>query len=123
MTAYEMRISDWSSDVCSSDLDDDLFARLRHRISTSLEQFPIVGGFQSRLCQRQRRALEQRGFFAELARGLVEGRIGEERSQTDVTALPGHRSAQHPRFPLRSEKRGVGEECVSTCRIRGVPDH
>src|SRR3546814_976495 len=23
-TAYEMRISDWSSDVCSSDLDDDL---------------------------------------------------------------------------------------------------
>src|SRR3546814_217892 len=24
-TAYEMRISDWSSDVCSSDLDDDAF--------------------------------------------------------------------------------------------------
>src|SRR3546814_3715527 len=23
-TAYEMRISDWSSDVCSSDLDDDV---------------------------------------------------------------------------------------------------
>src|SRR3546814_7807863 len=26
-TAYEMRISDWSSDVCSSDLDDHLGAR------------------------------------------------------------------------------------------------
>src|SRR3546814_19084652 len=25
-TAYEMRISDWSSDVCSSDLDDDRHA-------------------------------------------------------------------------------------------------
>src|SRR3546814_15820342 len=25
-TAYEMRISDWSSDVCSSDLDKGLFA-------------------------------------------------------------------------------------------------
>src|SRR3546814_19033374 len=25
-TAYEMRISDWSSDVCSSDLHDDLLA-------------------------------------------------------------------------------------------------
>src|SRR3546814_12885959 len=25
-TAYEMRISDWSSDVCSSDLDDDTIA-------------------------------------------------------------------------------------------------
>src|SRR3546814_3351804 len=28
-TAYEMRISDWSSDVCSSDLDDsNIFARI-----------------------------------------------------------------------------------------------
>src|SRR3546814_17392620 len=25
-TAYEMRISDWSSDVCSSDLNGDFFA-------------------------------------------------------------------------------------------------
>src|SRR3546814_5537455 len=33
-TAYEMRISDWSSDVCSSDLEDDagriLLALLEH---------------------------------------------------------------------------------------------
>src|SRR3546814_5574824 len=29
-TAYEMRISDWSSDVCSSDLDDHL-APVRNR--------------------------------------------------------------------------------------------
>src|SRR3546814_4083814 len=28
-TAYEMRISDWSSDVCSSDLNSGGFARLR----------------------------------------------------------------------------------------------
>src|SRR3546814_7446100 len=28
-TAYEMRISDWSSDVCSSDLSDDSRARVR----------------------------------------------------------------------------------------------
>src|SRR3546814_3074118 len=27
-TAYEMRISDWSSDVCSSDLDDDRLTAL-----------------------------------------------------------------------------------------------
>src|SRR3546814_7383518 len=31
-TAYEMRISDWSSDVCSSDLDGSaVVARLEHR--------------------------------------------------------------------------------------------
>src|SRR3546814_3585135 len=32
-TAYEMRISDWSSDVCSSDLNFQyLKARLQHRL-------------------------------------------------------------------------------------------
>src|SRR3546814_4794606 len=30
-TAYEMRISDWSSDVCSSDLDSELHGRILHR--------------------------------------------------------------------------------------------
>src|SRR3546814_5103725 len=29
-TAYEMRISDWSSDVCSSDLPDPACARTSH---------------------------------------------------------------------------------------------
>src|SRR3546814_2814082 len=31
-TAYEMRISDWSSDVCSSDLPDELVTLLRGAI-------------------------------------------------------------------------------------------
>src|SRR3546814_7902080 len=30
-TAYEMRISDWSSDVCSSDLDGTAPPRYQHR--------------------------------------------------------------------------------------------
>src|SRR3546814_5864302 len=34
-TAYEMRISDWSSDVCSSDLSDCDPAERRHRAWTS----------------------------------------------------------------------------------------
>src|SRR3546814_17363974 len=29
-TAYEMRISDWSSDVCSSDLDADILSNEKH---------------------------------------------------------------------------------------------
>src|SRR3546814_8629624 len=37
-TAYEMRISDWSSDVCSSDLNDEQFTR-------SLAAMPTVNGF------------------------------------------------------------------------------
>src|SRR3546814_4150292 len=31
-TAYEMRISDWSSDVCSSDLPRRLIGRLAHAL-------------------------------------------------------------------------------------------
>src|SRR3546814_7924337 len=37
-TAYEMRISDWSSDVCSSDLLERRADRLRH------QQRPILAG-------------------------------------------------------------------------------
>src|SRR3546814_19241377 len=37
-TAYDMRISDWSSDVCSSDLEDDtLYPFLRQEEMTSLD--------------------------------------------------------------------------------------
>src|SRR3546814_5871371 len=36
-TAYEMRISDWSSDVCSSDLEDVDLADLRFRPFADLE--------------------------------------------------------------------------------------
>src|SRR3546814_1858444 len=36
-TAYEMRISDWSSDVCSSDLFAQLYADLAEQISAKLE--------------------------------------------------------------------------------------
>src|SRR3546814_8052935 len=39
-TAYEMRISDWSSDVCSSDLDDtrhEIIRRLFYLITVAAE--------------------------------------------------------------------------------------
>src|SRR3546814_5665745 len=62
-TAYDMRISDWSSDVCSSDLSSRLRSP-RGRIpavrSTAKPQY-IISGVQRRLCQgaRLRRALVQ----------------------------------------------------------------
>src|SRR3546814_5210642 len=51
-TAYEMRISDWSSDVCSSDLD--------HRLRQA-----------SQAQDRARKQLLQRHRFARVARCLV----------------------------------------------------
>src|SRR3546814_7544732 len=43
-TAYEMRISDWSSDVCSSDLADLLAEDRAHR---DLEAVPAAGHAQA----------------------------------------------------------------------------
>src|SRR3546814_10690029 len=43
-TAYEMRISDWSSDVCSSDLRDCLHLMPRRRILATAGE--IMKGFE-----------------------------------------------------------------------------
>src|SRR3546814_3053764 len=39
--AYEMRISDWSSDVCSSDLADLAFARRGHARTVRTDQHGV----------------------------------------------------------------------------------
>src|SRR3546814_7456653 len=45
-TAYEMRISDWSSDVCSSDLDArirDALQRINDLVAAAIEEVLIAG--------------------------------------------------------------------------------
>src|SRR3546814_1863260 len=68
-TAYEMRISDWSSDVCSSDLGDD-----------SIDAGPTGGRMWD---GRAGSAHEQAGLpllsAAEMANGTVEERSEERR--------------------------------------------
>src|SRR3546814_10832745 len=65
-TAYEMRISDWSSDVCSSDLTDcaggpdrpdDERQRFRHQLEGALCHQPAGRPFQ--LAQPRRRTVGQ----------------------------------------------------------------
>src|SRR3546814_5028013 len=98
-TAYEMRISDWSSDVCSSDL------WLESICSFLCWGFPGAhaatngGGdvlddiaLAMRLCARQ--DVQQSGFGVRRAKAFQ---------------------------PLRSEERRVGKACVSTCRSRWSP--
>src|SRR3546814_1354945 len=51
-TAYEMRISDWSSDVCSSDLSLDLFEQ-----EPRLDQARAIGAL---LAERLERSEERR---------------------------------------------------------------
>src|SRR3546814_11261280 len=83
-TAYEMRISDWSSDVCSSDLDapasehafgdDDDVARLKADIRLDLAALDKVGQaqrifvlFAAALVEADQTRLVARRIFAEAA--------------------------------------------------------
>src|SRR3546814_20329796 len=96
-----MRISDWSSDVCSSDLKavDRLVPQcLDLRIG---EQAVLENLFGTQRIA----AVDQRHVVAV---------VGEVERFLDR----GVAAADHD--DLRSEERRVGKACVSTCRSRGV---
>src|SRR3546814_11379520 len=102
-----MRISDWSSDVCSSDLvGKQADARLRG---------PSVSG---------RPAIEEE---AQAPGGHSWKRLGAEQKRRLLAAEPAQhgewRRRRVPRVAERSEERRVGKECVSTCRSRWSPYH
>src|SRR3546814_4699903 len=100
-TAYEMRISDWSSDVCSSDLRCTL-ALVMQRIRRAGDR----DGFAERAHLWADYTAWAWLFFIRIRRIVLLRRI-------DFRRL---------RVP-RSEERRVGKECVSTCRSRWSPDH
>src|SRR3546814_13206277 len=119
-TAYEMRISDWSSDVCSSDLGgavqmddwsvlaaskDDLVTTLRQKKYVDL--LPAYDGVSY---------IEGKARFADgaLIVGDAPMKVGK------VILAMGAPAAVRP-IP-RSEERRVGEEFVSTCRSQWSPD-
>src|SRR3546814_4866575 len=91
-TAYEMRISDWSSDVCSSDLG----AAGRNpppRPHCPGGQAPSSGGLR-----------RHAAFVPEV--------------EADRDAVPAVDDVDHHGG---SEERRVGKACVSTCRSRWAP--
>src|SRR3546814_14302105 len=98
-TAYEMRISDWSSDVCSSDLRR-LDVRV-DRVRLDEPRSPVVHVADAEQ-QFRRRVLPERetadGLLAQFARLLVERRV--ERLVVDVVggrpagAVYGNRDGQ-----------------------------
>src|SRR3546814_15591568 len=96
-----MRISDWSSDVCSSDLPD------------------VAGPRQPLLAAAVAALVGRPGQSAEAAHRLAVGELARERLAVQQV---GGSTAQpvQPR-PQRSEEPRVGTECVSTCRSRLSP--
>src|SRR3546814_4535040 len=94
-TAYEMRISDWSSDVCSSDLE-----------------LPAVSGNRQALLNLPLPTYTQ--YEAQVERGFMQ-------AAKFLHMLHIYRIFDLPY--QRSEERRVGKECVSTCRSRWSPYH
>src|SRR3546814_2456614 len=92
-TAYEMRISDWSSDVCSSDLfshGNSAQGRFDGDCRFGSGRWRHISGAQSRMA-------------------------GKDEAGRGAQTLSGENDF------LRSEERRVGKECVSTCSSRWSP--
>src|SRR3546814_17687215 len=101
-----MRSSDWSSDVCSS----DLVAR------PDLEQRRVAA---------LAAGAEQQGHQPDAAAPLrppVLPVVGLVEEVDDVLALPFVERSARDRG-ARSEERRVGTECVSSCKYRWSPYH
>src|SRR3546814_17448602 len=130
-TAYEWRISDWSSDVCSSDLlcgsrlgiepDARLDDRADHRATVDARQRP-------RACDAELRALvaieEHRRQLEieqpEPGEGLQFGQIA--RNGSEQIGQRWSEIMDRPRQQTSEESR-VGKGWVSTCRVWGLPYH
>src|SRR3546814_19052811 len=115
--AYERRISDWSSDVCSSDLDRRAAdAEILRELALVQPNLAVVAvDVHLRDCPLQRLI----GLVAE-AGGRVEG--FDRKLRNCVVHL--HPLCIRPSpVTTRSEERRVGKECVSTCRSRWSPNH
>src|SRR3546814_20841413 len=107
-----MRISDWSSDVCSSDLT-------------------CRAGAVRALAIDAARGLEQ-PRVAKVGEGIQVG-VGDRPDAAAVAAVTAVRTTERHVLEaqeanaavaaLRSDARRVGKECVSTCRSRCSPYH
>src|SRR3546814_20722484 len=106
-----MRISDWSSDVCSSDLKCKCTLKISERCqpmpSTQGNTLPWLNAMQGCctvcVCSMQTEQINHMNLRS-------------------LFACEGH--AYHkPRDESRSEERSVGKECVSTFISRWTPYH
>src|SRR3546814_4479587 len=103
-----MRISDWSSDVCSS----DLILLICWDFDPRIKLDPAAAD------ARRRVRCRNRGAWEAAATGLEE-LLGAMELELDAGQLERLDEASRE----RSEERRVGKECVSTCRSRWSPYH
>src|SRR3546814_15788900 len=124
-TAYEMRISDWSSDVCSSDVGQAHYGR------SDCAGRGLIAGDEKLIEGRQEFRDAQRSsvdFLGDQIRNHVVARIcpaiGKDLNEVmlhfDCTfgafdfSLVRQKQAERGNRRIRSEERRGGKECVST---------
>src|SRR3546814_15348492 len=130
-----MRNSDWSSDLCSSDLLPSFEIVLFHAV---LDRLDRIGGNQigeiiGHLGGSQRRAFPCHHIFAvleEFGRSAVESKHDIvarletgffDRRHNEVKRISGGGQRRCETAFIRTEESRVGNECVSTCRSRWLP--
>src|SRR3546814_16031225 len=121
-----MRISDWSSDVCSSDLFNAtmspngtmrVYSGLLLRVRSEAELAAVLGHefghFEKRPSLMQFKAASGGSDLLAWS-ALLASMSPSYNTQRAYQDLP---------ISVRSEERRVGKECVSTCRSWRAPDH
>src|SRR3546814_19422230 len=111
-----MRISDWSSDVCSSDL-------------ATIAEIDTIGTAIAAAVEEQSAATQ------EISRNVQEAAVGAQQAGSNIAGVHGaidqtstaadqmqQASTTLAGQASRSEERRVGKECVGTCRSRWSPD-
>src|SRR3546814_17271468 len=96
--AYEVRSSDWSSDVCSSDLRNKFLAA---DVGITGANFMIAETGSTVIVTNE-----------------GNGALTQTLPQVHIVLAPIEKMV-----PTRSDERRVGREGVSTCRSRWSPDH
>src|SRR3546814_10934356 len=97
-----MRISDWSSDVCSSDLTGGTVISEERGFKLENAELDFLGQAEKVLIDKDNTTMINGSGNSE----DIKARVNQIKAQIE-----------------RSEERRVGKECVSTCRSRWSPDH
>src|SRR3546814_16293139 len=111
--AYELCISDWSSDVCSSDLGLERLFTSGGRFSSCYDnsRSPFCTVVSRLECELRRRGCDRFRIDFSTRQEVRDGLANPGIAQEQVVAR------------IRSEERRVGKECVSPCRSRWSTSH
>src|SRR3546814_12540475 len=102
-----MRISDWSSDVCSSDLGGER------------QKDDVTPWYKS----VRKPAVTHFDFDISRQRGVRDFPESVQGQRVVLAKLCSQSRGEGSKAVSRSEERRVGKECVSTCRSRWSPYH